>query len=299
MLDVAGPLHAFHDANSFGAQYRITVAGASAQMDLAQSLIVTDLAPLPDAGADALVVVPGYDLDRVRPPSKLVSWLRQAASAGAHICAVCTGAFVLGEAGLLNGRKCTTHWKRLDELQRKYPAARVLPDRLFVTDGLVTTSAGVASGIDMALGLIEQHHGPLLTGRVAREMVVYLRRDGSQTQQSVYVDHRTHLSSGIHRVQDHLIGHVNQKVSIAELAEIAHMSVRTLTRTFRLSTGLSIAEYRARLRLETAKALLCNPDTSMESVAEKAGFQDSRHFRRVWKKAFGVSPSISRKRGGS
>src|SRR5205085_2241559 len=110
-----------------------------------------------------------------------------------HIAAICTGAFVLGEAGLLNGRRCTTHWSRLDELHQRFTSATVLINRLFVTDGNVTTSAGIASGIDMTLALIERAYGPLVAAEVARDMVVYIRRDGSESQQSVYLDYRTHL----------------------------------------------------------------------------------------------------------
>jgi transcriptional regulator GlxA family with amidase domain len=295
VLDVAGPLQTFHEANACGANYRIRMVSSSPQIAMAQPLMVAGLAPLPEVHPGDLVIVPGFDLRGKKPPAQLGRWLRQALAAGAHVCAVCTGAFALGEAGLLEHRSCTTHWKRVDELQRGYPQAKVLHDRLFVTDGNVTTSAGVASGIDMALWLIEQDYGPVVTARVAREMVVYVRRDGSQTQESIYLDYRTHLNSGIHRVQDYLVANVEKKVSIAELARIARMSTRTLTRVFRAATGLSIAEFRSKARLETAKMMLHDPDVTIEATAERAGFSDPRHFRRVWKQAFGVPPSRSKR----
>lgn len=298
VLDLAGPLQTFHDANACGARYNISLAGTSPQIDTAQLLSVTALPCLPtEVHAGDLIVVPGHDVARISPPASLKRWLSRAVSSGAQVCAICTGAFVLGEAGLLDQRSCTTHWKRLDELQRRFPLARVERDRLFVTDGPVTTSAGVASGIDVTLWFVEQHFGPLLAARLAREMVVYIRRDGRQKQASVYLDYRAHLNSGVHIVQDYLITRVRGKVLISELAKVAHMSSRNLTRSFRSATGLSIAEFRNKVRLEVARAMLENLNMTVEAVAEQSGFGDPRHFRRAWKQAFGVPPSKVTNRG--
>ena len=143
-------------------------------------MVLSDLEPLPDVAATrwwscrACRIAPREKIER-----KVTRWIADAARGGAHIASVCTGAFVLGEAGLLDGRRCTTHWSRTAELARRFPRARVLDDRLYVTDGEITTSAGIASGIDMALAFIEQADGPIVAAEVAREMVVYLRRDGA------------------------------------------------------------------------------------------------------------------------
>jgi transcriptional regulator GlxA family with amidase domain len=196
--------------------------------------------------------------------------------------------------GLLDGRQCTTHWTRLDDLQRRFPRARVLTNRLFVEDGQVTTSAGIASGIDMALALVERRHGPLVAAAAAREMVVYVRRDGSHRQQSVYLEYRTHLHAGIHRVQDWLIAHPDERATIEDLARLAALSPRHLTRVFRQATGVSIQEYRTRLRLERARALLRDPSLTVEAVAARCGFESARQLRRVWKAAFGTAPSAGR-----
>jgi transcriptional regulator GlxA family with amidase domain len=296
VLDLAGPLQVFHEANHCGARYTITIAAASPQMETAQKLMLSDLVPLPLAEHGDLIIVPGYDMRPASPPAELSKWLRTSADRGAHVCSVCTGAFALGQAGLLNGRTCTTHWKFIDRLQDAFPEANVEKDRLFVSDGVITTSAGVSSGIDMALWLIEQHHGPLFAVGVAKELVVYIRRDGAQTQHSVYLDYRTHVNSGIHRVQDHIVSHVCEGVSLSELARIARMSSRTMTRTFRAATGLSIGEYRQKVRLETARVMLHDPDVTLQSVAERAGFNNPRHFRRAWRQAFGMTPSMARRK---
>jgi transcriptional regulator GlxA family with amidase domain len=159
VMDVAGPLQAFHEAAAFGVAYEIVHAAATPTVRSAQGLDFAGLVPFPDVGPDDRVIVPGYTLADTRPPAALVAWVRRAAKAGAEICSVCTGTFVLGEAGVLDGRRCTTHWKRVRELQRRFPRATVVGDRLFVEDGPVTSSAGIASGIDMALALLARDRG--------------------------------------------------------------------------------------------------------------------------------------------
>lgn len=294
VLDFAGPLQAFHEAKALGAPYSFVHCGASAAARTAQGLALADLAPLPAAGPADLIFVPGFT-----PPSRaspaIVAWLRKSAAAGAAIASVCTGALLLAAAGLLKGRRCTTHWRRTAELQERCPSAQVLVDRLFVEDGPVISSAGIASGIDLALALIERHHGALLASRVAREMVVYLRRDANQTQESVYLDHRTHLHPGVHAVQDWLCAHAADRSDIPALARIARMSPRSLTRAFRALTGVTLHQYRTRLRLERARTLMSNPALTLEAIAGECGFADARQLRRVWADAYQVSPSRSRR----
>ena len=294
-LDLAGPVQAFHEAKHCGGAYEVHVCAVESRLRMDQGLWLSDLEPLPETGADDLILVPGARLaamERIDPV--LVRWLREAHRRGARTASICTGAFVLGEAGLLDGRQCTTHWSRVDELQRRFPRAQVLTNRLFVEDGPVITSAGIASGIDMALAIIEQGFGPLVAAAVAREMVVYIRRDGGQRQQSVYLDHRTHLHPGIHRVQDWLIAHPEERATLDELSSLAGLSSRHLTRVFRQATGVSIQEYRTRLRLERARALLGDPGLTLEAVATRCGFESARQLRRIWKEAFGEPPSAAR-----
>ena len=266
VLDFAGPLQAFHEARSFGAPLDLVHCGAGASARTTQGLLLADLLPLPPVGAGDLILVPGFT-----PPQKkqrsLIAWLKAAGASGATVGSVCTGALLLAQAGLLDGRRCTTHWKRIGELRKLCPSATVLEDRLFVEDGKVVTSAGIASGIDLALALIERDFGALLAARVAREMVVYIRRDAGHPQESVYLDHRTHLDAGIHQVQDFLCAHPSDRSNLAALARIAGRSPRSLTRSFRSLTGVSVQKYRTRLRLERARALLGNPSLTLEAIA--------------------------------
>ena len=290
VMDVAGPLQAFHEAAGFGMPYEIVHAAATSIVRTAQGLDFAGLVPFPDVGPHDRVIVPGYTLADTRPPAALVAWVRRAAKAGAEICSVCTGTLVLGEAGLLDGRRCTTHWKRVRELQRRFPRAIVVGDRLFVEDGPVTSSAGSASGVDMALALLARDGGPVLASSVAREMVVYLRRDGSHAQESVYLDYQTHLSPGVHVVQQHLVAHPESGARLGELARMAGMSERTLTRAFRLATGISVGAYRERLRLERARDLMRNPTMTMDAIASACGYADARQLRRLWSARRGKSP---------
>jgi transcriptional regulator GlxA family with amidase domain len=299
VLDFAGPLQAFHEANSFGAKYCIEHCATVPQATTNQGLQLGGLGPLADVATDDLVLVPGFTVKNVHLPQSLVRWLKRSYDQGAVLGSVCTGVFALAQAGLIQNRRCTTHWKRTAELQKLYPRAHVLADRLFVEDGRIITSAGIAAGIDMALALIERDHGPLMAAKVAREMVVYIRRDAHHQQQSVYLDYRTHLHPGVHLVQDWLTSHPAKKARIEELAKMVHMSARNLTRSFRQVTGVSIQNYRTRLRLEQAQTLMSNPELSLEAIAGECGFADPRQFRRVWRKAYHVAPSGARQRSYS
>jgi transcriptional regulator GlxA family with amidase domain len=290
LQDMAGPVQVLYEASGLGGAYKIAYCSELSRVRSAQGLVLADLDPLPPPSRGDLVLVPGMlstTLDRLdRVPR---NWLREALDAGAQLASVCTGAFALARAGLLDGRRCTTHWKVIAKLRAEYPEARVLENRLFVEDQAVITSAGVASGIDMALALVERDYGPIVVSRVAREMVVYLRRNGDHEQRSVYLDHRTHLHPGVHRVQDWLVAHPETKPVLAELAHIAALSPRHFARVFRQATGVTAKQFAAKVKVSVARDLLADPQRSVESIAESCGFEDARQLRRIWKHSFGMS----------
>jgi transcriptional regulator GlxA family with amidase domain len=180
------------------------------------------------------------------------------------------------------------------ELQGRFPAANVVANRLYVVDERIISSAGIASGIDMALALVERVHGPQFAAAVAREMVVYVRREGMSTQQSVYVQHRDHIEPTVHTVQDWLVNHAADAYDLNDLAVVAGISRRHLTRVFRRATGIGVKEYATKLRLERARLFLRDPRLSVDAVAERCGFADGRQLRRLWKSTFGTSPGASR-----
>lgn len=293
VMDLGGPAQVFFEANGFGADYDLQYVGVDAKAKVAQGFWISNLEPLPEVGPGDWVVVPGiesstlHDLDHVP-----IAWLRRAKAAGARICSICSAAWVLAHAGLLHHRRCATHWKIADAMQKTFPSLAVQRDRLFVRDGQMMTSAGVTSGIDMALAMVEEDHGPLVVTKVAREMVLYLRRDGKSPQTSIYLQYRTHLHPGVHKVQDWLMTHPEQKPTLEALSKLVGMSPRNLTRVFRRETGVSLKSFATKLKLEVATNLLQNPGETVEHVASQCGFADARQLRRLWKQKFGVSPSV-------
>lgn len=299
LLDFAGPVQVFHMANQLGARYQLIFSATQPEVCSEQGIVLAQLSPLTSVSSGDLVLVPGISLENrtledVLLETETRQWLSSAHAAGAHVASVCTGAFLLGEAGLLNSRRCTTHWALVQDLQVRHPKAKVLDNVLFVQDQGLTTSAGVTSGIDMALSFLEQAHGPLFTAQVARYLVIYLRRNGTQPQCSVYLQYRTHLHPGIHRVQDYLIHNPTVHVSLEQLSAIANLSTRSLTRAFKQATGVTPIQYQQRLKLELATTLLQNPELSIEEIANRCGFDDARHFRRLWRSQFGSPPSSQR-----
>jgi transcriptional regulator GlxA family with amidase domain len=288
------------EASHLGGDYELRYCASRPRVRTAQGLVLAELEPLPRPRPGDLVLVPGISSSALEPPDRAtLAWLRQAHAVGARLASVCSGAFALAQAGLLDGRRCTTHWRLTGRLRDEHPRAQVLENRLYVEDGGIITSAGVAAGIDLALALVEEDWGPLVVAQVAREMVVYLRRSGEAEQRSVYLDHRTHLHPGVHRVQDYLVAHPETKPTLSKLARIAAMSPRNLARVFRRATQLTPKQFAARVKLQVAHDLLDDPQRTVEQIATSCGFDDARQLRRLWRRAFGVSISQFRTAHGS
>jgi transcriptional regulator GlxA family with amidase domain len=242
------------------------------------------------------VLIPGPSLQARQPGDVLFSdtlldWLRSAADAGAQFATVCTGAALLGDAGLLDGRQCTSHWGVTEHMRLRYPRARVRDGVLFVHDGPISTSAGIASGIDLTLSLVERHYGPALAAAVARDLVVYIRRDGQAEQLSPFLDHRSHINPAVHESQDLISRDLSRKHTLPELAAAVHLSPRGLTKAFVAATGMTPLQYQQNLRLDLAATLLRGTAAGVEEISTRCGFADPRHFRRLFAERAGLSPS--------
>jgi len=302
LLDLAGPAQAFHEATDLGIPYRISFAAGTPEIRASQPVTLAGLVPLDEIrpGPGDVVFLPGVDGERLGTDDLagmgvgFFAWLRDAHDRGATVASVCNAAFHLAYAGLLDGRACTTHWRRVTQLREAYPAVTVHDDRLFVKDGRIHTSAGVTAGIDLALSILEDRHGPELALGVAKELVVYLRRDGHEPQWSAYLEYRNHLDPGIHRVQDRIVNHPEASATVESLAEVAGMSPRNLTRVFRRQTGITIKTYVTAIRMERAAALLRDTHLGVDEVARACGFADARQLRRHWAARFGAPPSSMR-----
>ncbi|MEV4532574.1 AraC family transcriptional regulator [Asanoa sp. NPDC049518] len=284
LLDLAGPAQVFSTARDFGHDYTLAYVSEQAEVPTAQGVPLHADPELPALSPSDLLVVPGWRSPTLRGTGRLerrtLDWVAAHHRAGGTVASVCSGADVLGRAGLLDGRRCTTHHGLQEELARRYRRATVVRDVLYVVDGRVVTSAGIASGIDLALHLIAVRHGPAAAARIAREMVVYARRNGDEQQSSAMLRHRGHLSDAVHRIQDLIDQRYAERLPLAALADEGGVSERTLTRQFSRATGLTPLGYQQALRLERAEHLIGHGST-MQAAARAVGFDDARMLRRL------------------
>lgn len=290
LLDLAGPAQVFTEAKAHGLDAAIEFYSYHDRINSTSGVGFGEIKNYKEANLNAgdFVFVPGTDHEylqstQFRTERDFFTWLAQCADKNINTCSICTGAFFLGEAGLLDGRECTTHWRRTDELKTRFPKAKVLADILYVKSENIYTSAGISAGIDLALSILEDLKGPNFVHKVARGLVVYHRRDPTHSQKSIYLDFRNHLNPKIHEVQDYLVNNLEKENSIETLAEMVAMSPRNLSRVFKESTGLTIVEYLTELRRETAKTLLNNPDYTIDYIASQCGFKSARQLQRILK----------------
>ncbi|WP_235953522.1 GlxA family transcriptional regulator [Noviherbaspirillum galbum] len=305
MLDLAGPAEVLRFANRLreaegqAALFALRYISAETRIATSVGLELAGFGPLPaaleDDAAVMLVGCAGADDDFGTPAAQAAAaWLKQRVTPAHRLLGICTGSLLAGHAGLLDDRQCTTHHSHCDSLREIAPRARVLENRIYVQDGNVYTSAGVTAGIDLALHLVAETAGHPFAAAVARAMVIYMRRSGSDPQFSPWLAHRNHLHPAIHRVQDAIIADPARDWSNAALAGIACTSERHLTRLFREHAGTGIVDYLHRIRIALARDLVTQSRLDMERIAERAGFQSSRQLRRVWKKFDSLPPGEAR-----
>lgn len=281
LLDLAGPAQVFA---SDLLDHELHYVAEHAEVRTAQGLPVLASASWPELTEDDLVIVPGWRAPTLASTVSLgeptLARLRAHHAAGGMVASVCAGADALGRAGLLDGRRCTTHHDLQDELATRHPMATVVRDVLYVVDGRVATSAGIASGIDLALHLVAGRHGPGVAARVARAMVVYARRNGDEQQASAMLRHRSHVDDTVHRVQDLIDAGFTARLPLSALASTVGCSPRTVTRLFGRATGLTPLRYQHLLRVERAEHLIGHGAT-VEAAARAVGFEDARMLRRL------------------
>ncbi len=300
LLDLAGVADALRSANAVAGRpvFDLDYNGVDATATTSLGLSLASLKPLPAAlEAGSLVVVAG-----VLPTGHLhgaaattaARWLARHVTQEQRLATVCAGAFIAARAGLLDGRACTTHHEDCDALQRAYPKALVLHNRIFVQDGNVMTSAGVTAGIDLALHLIAEYAGPAVASRVARKLVVYVRRAGGDAQLSPWFAHRNHMHAVVHRAQDAIVADPARAWTLASIAAVALTSVRHLSRLFRDEVGVTVLAYLQHIRLAIARERLDTTGWTVERVAEAAGFSSAHQLRRVWQRHEKGSPRAGR-----
>ena len=290
----------FYEAKQYGANIELHFVSLneSGTIESSAGLHFSKLKPFNrfELTSNDVIMIPGMDYKLFSNTSFLkenrlfFKWLRDQNENQVTICSICTGAFLLAEAGILNHKQATTHWKYLAEFKKRYPLVDMQSNRLFVFDSPVYTSAGVSSGIDLSLYILEMLYGTKFATDIAKEIVIYFRRGEADPQLSVFLDYRNHLEHRIHKAQDFLITNIAENFTILDVAESIHMSTRNLTRLFKKTTGITIGAYIEKLRVERAVYLLSEKH-KVSFVTQQCGLKSTNQLRALLKKHMNSLPT--------
>jgi transcriptional regulator GlxA family with amidase domain len=302
LLNIAGPWEVLSHTNDIlgRAAYTLDLRGPSAPVaETGHGIVLTGMRPLPRAGErlpDVAIVAgtPMRNLPEVAEP--IVGWLRRFHRRIPTIVSICTGAFALGAAGLLDGRRATTHWMYLDELRRRFPAVRVVDEGIFVEDRGVWTSAGITAGFDLTLALVEEDHGHAVAMAVAKRLVMFLRRSGNQSQFSAALRRQEREPPKLRDISTFVLEHIDEALPVERVAAGVGMSPRTLSRWCREHLGESPAELVRRLRIEEARRLLEETPLPLKDITARTGLGDASTLWRVFTRRLGVTPAAYRQR---
>lgn len=304
VLDLAGPLQIIASLNELGiAKIAITCVGPQSTVKAFQNVTLSDLHPLPPhLSADTVLFVIGSKMDRLLMRSQ--AWKEALIWLGGlcgpkqvpdlTICGVCTGTLLLAKSGILDGYLCTTHHRFTQQLRQEHPRVNVLENRICVNDRNIWTSAGVSSGIDLALNVIAEQFGQAAAIQIARENVVNFRRFRADPELHALLRHRSHCNALVHDVQDAISKDLSLRLSIATLANRFNLSARHLSRVFLTETRLTIHQYQTELRIDRALSLLAGSRLSLDRIAEQCGFGSVQALRACWNKAQAQTPTAMR-----
>lgn len=289
LLDISGPAHVFYEAMEMGAPIDILFAGINSDTDAMSSagLSFSKLVPFTEISLtpNDFVVIPGSEdmLEIITKNNHILCWLRNLNLEGVNLCSICIGSFWLAEAGILDNKKSTTHWKYFDEFTEKYPQVTLQKDKLFVIEENLYSSAGVSSGMDLSLHILEQLFGFDLSLKVSKEIVYFFRRAGGDPQLSTYLMYRNHIDTRVHDAQDFIMKNINTFFNLDDVADSVHMSKRNLSRRFKNSTGLTIGEFIELIRVERATNLL-EKGMKMSEVTRECGLRSTNQLRTLLRK---------------
>ncbi|MGW7268235.1 GlxA family transcriptional regulator [Streptomyces sp. NPDC054842] len=301
-LDITGPIEVFDTANRLLASpavpYRIDLVSADGPQVRTSSRVVVEALPLAaaDGPIDTLLVPGGWSLNSALQDRALLSWIRRAAARSRRVTSVCGGSFLLAEAGLLDGRHATTHWAYAEAMACRYPDVTVDAEPIFVWDGPYVTSAGVSTGIDMALALVEADHGAPLALEAARFLVLALKRPATHTQLSASLDAQLADHPPIRAAQEWILNNLHSPLPVADIARRANMSLRNFARVFRREVGATPGQYIERERIARARELLETTDLTISQVARRCGFAAPETFFRSFGRTLGLTPKQYRHR---
>jgi transcriptional regulator GlxA family with amidase domain len=289
VLDVTGPLEVFSNAPDY--EIRLANPGVERTLQTNRGIVLADAIPIAEVHGpiDTLIVAGGPGAESGSYDPEFVAWIGKAAGHSRRVASICTGAFLLAEAGLLNGKQAVTHWNFCDRLAREYPEVIVRPEPIYLRDGSIYTSAGITAGIDLSLALVEEDHGHEIALKIARFLVMFLVRPGGQAQYSHMLSHQAVTSRPLRELQVWMLQHLDADLTVESLAERIGMSARHFTRVCLRETGLNPGQFVDRMRVEAAQQIIDSSSRGLKEIADSCGFKSADAMRRTFLRVLGVT----------
>jgi transcriptional regulator GlxA family with amidase domain len=286
-----GPLEVFSNAPDY--EIQLANPGLERSLQTNRGLVLAEATPIADVHGpiDTLVIAGGPGAEIGTYDANFIAWIAQAAKQSRRVASICTGAFLLAEAGLLNGKQAVTHWSFCDRLAREYPKVIVRPEPIYLRDGFVYTSAGITAGIDLSLALVEEDHGHETALKIARFLVMFLVRPGGQAQYSHMLSHQAVTSQPLRELQVWMVQHLRENLTVESLAERISMSARHFTRICLRETGMNPGQFVDRMRVEAAQQIIDSSSRGLKEIADSCGFKSADAMRRTFLRVLGVTAS--------
>ena len=291
VLDVTGPLEVFSNAPNY--EIELANPGPERTLQTNRGVVLAEATPIADVHGpiDTLVIAGGPGAESGSYDPNFIAWIVKVARQSRRLASICTGAFLLAEAGLLNGKQAVTHWNFCDRLANEYPKVTVRPEAIYLRDGSIYTSAGITAGIDLSLALVEEDHGHETALKIARFLVMFLVRPGGQAQYSHMLSHQAITSQPLRELQVWMLQHLRKDLSVESLAERIGMSARHFTRVCLRETGMNPGQFVDRMRVEAAQQIIDSSSRGLKEVADACGFKSADAMRRTFLRILGVTPA--------
>jgi transcriptional regulator GlxA family with amidase domain len=289
VLDVTGPLEVFSSAEGY--QVTIGTPGVERTLQTHRRFALTDAVPIQEINGpiDTLMIAGGPGAETGTYDPFLLAWIADAAKRSRRVASICTGAFLLGAAGLLDGKQVVTHWRFCDRLAKEFPRAIVRPEPIFIKDGIVYTSAGISAGIDLSLALVEEDHGHQVALKIARFLVMFLVRPGGQAQFSHMLSHQAVTSKPFRELQVWMLENLRDDLTVEKLADRLGMSPRHFTRICLRETNMNPGQFVDRMRVEAAQQMIDSSNMGLKEIAGLCGFRTADTMRRTFSKVLGIT----------
>jgi transcriptional regulator GlxA family with amidase domain len=289
VLDVTGPLEVF--SNAPGYEIQLGNPGLERDLQTNRGVVLADATPIANIHGpiDTLVIAGGPGAESGSYDPRFIAWIQRAATQSRRVASICTGAFLLAEAGLLNGKQAVTHWNFCDRLAKEYPKVVVRPEPIYLCDGSIYTSAGITAGIDLSLALVEEDHGHETALKIARFLIMFLVRPGGQAQYSHMLSHQAITSQPLRELQVWMLQHLREDLTVESLAERISMSARHFTRVCLRETGMNPGQFVDRMRVEAAQQIIDSSSLGLKEIADSCGFKSADAMRRTFLRVLGVT----------